>query len=136
MLVALPLRCARAAQIADISEAGAAGRTGAARGDRHVLPTGIGHGVETCTTTRISSGSSPEGMAMAELFFAILIFGLAFLGLSIGVLRGRTGITGSCGGLNQIPGIESDCGGACRSGRSCPNKAPTTMDAATKRTRE
>jgi len=51
---------------------------------------------------------------MLELLFSIVVFGLAAAGLGIGVLRGRRGIQGSCGGLNRIPGIGSDCGGACR----------------------
>lgn len=57
---------------------------------------------------------------MIEILFSILIFILAILGMSIGVLRGRRHIEGSCGGLNNIPGIESDCGGAC--GRPCKKR--------------
>lgn len=51
---------------------------------------------------------------MLELVLSFLVFGLAAAGLGIGVLRGRRAIQGSCGGLNRTPGIESDCGGACR----------------------
>lgn len=57
---------------------------------------------------------------MLELLFSILVFGLAAAGLGIGVLRGRGEIQGSCGGLNRVPGIESDCGGACR--RPCKRR--------------
>ncbi len=57
---------------------------------------------------------------MLEFGFALLIFTLAFAGLALGVLNGRTALKGSCGGLNQIPGLSSDCGGACRRGASCP----------------
>lgn len=57
---------------------------------------------------------------MIEILFSILVFLLVILGMSIGVLRGRRHIEGSCGGLNKIPGIESDCGGACR--RSCKKR--------------
>ncbi|MGD2136928.1 MAG: (Na+)-NQR maturation NqrM [Gammaproteobacteria bacterium] len=50
--------------------------------------------------------------------------------MGIGLLLGRRGIQGSCGGLNQIPGVASDCGGACR--RSCRNRRrcahPTAAD--------
>ena len=60
---------------------------------------------------------------MAELLFALPIFALAFAGLALKVLAGRPGITGSCGGLNQVPGVASDCGGACRlPRRRCPNR--------------
>ncbi|NBC11753.1 MAG: (Na+)-NQR maturation NqrM [Gammaproteobacteria bacterium] len=60
---------------------------------------------------------------MAELLFTLVIFPLAVAGLSLKVLAGRPGITGSCGGLSQISGVESDCGGACRiPGRVCPNR--------------
>lgn len=57
---------------------------------------------------------------MIELLFSLLVFLLVILGMSIGVLRGRRHIEGSCGGLNNIPGIESDCGGACR--RPCKKR--------------
>ncbi|WPL19499.1 hypothetical protein Thiowin_04630 [Thiorhodovibrio winogradskyi] len=56
---------------------------------------------------------------MIELLFALGIFLLAFLGMAIGVLRGGRGITGSCGGLAHLPGITSDCNGACRAGGGC-----------------
>ncbi len=60
---------------------------------------------------------------MLELLFALLIFPLAVGGLALKVLAGRPGITGSCGGLNRVPGLESDCGGACRrTGQACPNR--------------
>ncbi|WP_200346502.1 hypothetical protein [Halochromatium glycolicum] len=62
-------------------------------------------------------------IAMLEFLFALLFFSLAFAGLAAGVLAGRGAVTGSCGGLNQIPGLSSDCGGACRSGRVCPNRS-------------
>ena len=65
---------------------------------------------------------------MAEMLIALPLFGLAFAGLALGVMRGRRGITGSCGGLNQIPGIESDCGGACRRGEVCPNRGDAHAD--------
>lgn len=57
---------------------------------------------------------------MIEWGIAFLVFGLAFAGLALGVLRGRRGIQGSCGGLNNLPGVESDCGGAC--GSACKSK--------------
>jgi hypothetical protein len=59
---------------------------------------------------------------MLELLFALIVFPLAFAGLALGVLRGRRGVTGSCGGLNRLPGIASDCGGACRAGGACPGR--------------
>jgi hypothetical protein len=59
---------------------------------------------------------------VTEVLLALILFPLAFAGLAVGVLAGRRGVTGSCGGLNQIPGVGSDCGGACRTpGGVCPN---------------
>lgn len=61
---------------------------------------------------------------MIEVLASVTIFALVILGMAVGVLRGRAAITGSCGGLNNIPGVESDCGGACRTGaKVCPRKA-------------
>jgi hypothetical protein len=51
---------------------------------------------------------------MTEILFSIVVFALVAVALGIGVLRGRRPIEGSCGGLNRIPGVESDCGGTCR----------------------
>jgi len=51
---------------------------------------------------------------MSELLASILVFALAAAGLGLGLLCGRRGIQGSCGGLNAIPGVASDCGGVCR----------------------
>ncbi len=48
------------------------------------------------------------------IFIAILVFSLAVLLMSLGVIVGGRRIQGSCGGLSNIPGIESDCGGRCR----------------------
>lgn len=61
---------------------------------------------------------------MPELLASILVFALAVAGLGLGLLRGRRGIGGSCGGLNNIPGIASDCGGACR--RPCRKRRKST----------
>jgi len=57
---------------------------------------------------------------MATFFFAFLLFVGAIAGMSIGVMAGRRRIEGSCGGLNRVPGAESDCGGACR--RPCARR--------------
>ena len=62
---------------------------------------------------------------MLEFGFALIIFMLAFTGLALGVLNGRAALKGSCGGLNQIPGLSSDCGGACQSGQTCPHRTDT-----------
>jgi hypothetical protein len=51
---------------------------------------------------------------MPELLASFLVFVLAVAGLALGLLLGRRGIQGSCGGLNNIPGVEPDCGGGCR----------------------
>jgi hypothetical protein len=57
---------------------------------------------------------------MSEFLLSILVFMLAVAGMGVGLLRGRRGIQGSCGGLNNIPGAASDCGGACR--RPCSKR--------------
>jgi uncharacterized protein len=51
---------------------------------------------------------------------AFLLFATAIAAMSIGVMAGRRRIEGSCGGLNRLPGVESDCGGACR--RPCARR--------------
>lgn len=51
---------------------------------------------------------------MTTAILSFVIFSLAVLGLATGLLLSGRRIQGSCGGLNQIPGVESDCGGACR----------------------
>ncbi|MGV6816058.1 MAG: (Na+)-NQR maturation NqrM [Thiotrichales bacterium] len=61
---------------------------------------------------------------MIEWLFTLLIFLLVMAGMAIGVLRGRRAISGSCGGLNQIPGVESDCGGTCR--KPCARRREST----------
>ena len=60
---------------------------------------------------------------MAELLASILVFALAAVALGLGLLAGRRGIQGSCGGLNNIPGVASDCGGTCR--RPCRRRRAT-----------
>jgi uncharacterized protein len=47
------------------------------------------------------------------------VFLLTALALGLGLLLGRAGITGSCGGLNRIPGLEGACG-ACE--QPCPRR--------------
>ncbi len=48
------------------------------------------------------------------VLIAFLVFALAVLLMSLGLILNGRRIQGSCGGLANIPGIESDCGGACR----------------------
>ncbi|HRO87205.1 MAG TPA: (Na+)-NQR maturation NqrM [Gammaproteobacteria bacterium] len=57
---------------------------------------------------------------MATFLLAFTLFATAIGAMSIGVMLGRRRIEGSCGGLNQVAGIESDCGGACR--RPCARR--------------
>ncbi len=45
---------------------------------------------------------------MSTFLATLLVFGLAFAGLALGVLLGREPIRGSCGGLRKF-GIEKDC---------------------------
>jgi hypothetical protein len=51
---------------------------------------------------------------MIEWLLTMLVFVAVMAGMAIGVIKGRDAISGSCGGLNRIPGVESDCGGTCR----------------------
>jgi hypothetical protein len=46
---------------------------------------------------------------MITFLLVFILFLIAVLGLSVGVLAGRRGIQGSCGGLNYIPGLENAC---------------------------
>lgn len=57
---------------------------------------------------------------MAEFLIAFVAFIVAVLALSLGTLLGRGAVRGSCGGLGALPGIESDCAGACR--RPCERR--------------
>ena len=50
-------------------------------------------------------------------FVAFLLMGLA---LALGMLFGRQGVQGSCGGLNRIPGLEDSCGSCAK--KRCPRK--------------
>lgn len=60
---------------------------------------------------------------MAVFAIAFLLFLLAIGGMALGVMAGRGRIEGSCGGLNRVPGVDSDCGGACR--RPCARRRAT-----------
>ena len=56
-----------------------------------------------------------------EIFlFSFLIFILMSLALTLGLMFGRQGVQGSCGGLNRIPGLENSCS-VCTKQR-CPRK--------------
>lgn len=54
---------------------------------------------------------------MVEFVLAFLVFVAVLLALGLGPLFGRAGVRGSCGGLGAVPGVGTDCGGAC--GRPC-----------------
>ena len=51
---------------------------------------------------------------MTTILIAFFVFALVVLLMSLGVLLNGRRIQGSCGGLSNIPGIASDCGGLCR----------------------
>ena len=63
-------------------------------------------------------------MHMTTFTLSFLVFLAAIAGLATGVLFGGRRIQGSCGGLGSIPGVESDCGGVCRSQgpEHCPHR--------------
>ncbi len=67
------------------------------------------------------------------ILIAILVFALAVLLMSLGVLLNGRHIQGSCGGLGNLPGIDSDCGGLCRTKgggpkESCPRRSRSGAD--------
>lgn len=57
---------------------------------------------------------------MTTIVLSFAIFALAILGLASGLLLSGRRIQGSCGGLNQVAGVDSDCGGVCQ--RPCPKR--------------
>jgi hypothetical protein len=57
---------------------------------------------------------------MTVFLISFGVFLLTAVALGLGLLLGRMGISGSCGGLNRIPGLE----GACRAcERPCPRRS-------------
>lgn len=52
---------------------------------------------------------------MQTFLIAFVVIAIAVLGMAVGVLFGRRGIQGSCGGLNTIQGLESSCSACCGS---------------------
>jgi hypothetical protein len=54
---------------------------------------------------------------LSTFLATLLVFGLAFAGLALGILVGREPIRGSCGGLRKF-GIEKDC--SCEA--PCPRR--------------
>ena len=63
---------------------------------------------------------------MMTYLLSFIVFALASLGLSVGLLAGRGGIRGTCGGLNNPDGQGCGaCGGSASSVRECPRKRAT-----------
>lgn len=54
-----------------------------------------------------------------EILISICVFFVAVAAMNIGILFGRHGVQGSCGGLNRIPGLENACGGC---DKPCKNR--------------
>ncbi len=52
---------------------------------------------------------------------SFLAFSLALAGLSVGLIAGRGGIRGTCGGLNNPDGCGA-CGRAAKHGGKCPRR--------------
>jgi hypothetical protein len=57
---------------------------------------------------------------MTVFLISFLAFAVAVGLMSLGVLLGRRPIQGSCGGLRNIPGVDTNCTGACTG--TCPRK--------------
>jgi hypothetical protein len=62
---------------------------------------------------------------------SLVVLLLVVLGMSLGVLAGRRGIEGTCGGLNRVPGLGDACG-ICpkRLQGRCPNRKAEDQAAA------
>ena len=60
---------------------------------------------------------------MAVYVLSFVVFALALSGLSVGLLAGRTGIRGTCGGLNNPDGQGCGaCGRTTDTNGDCPRK--------------
>ncbi len=57
---------------------------------------------------------------MLEFLAGLVVFSLAVLLMAVGVLAGRPSIRGSCGGLANVAGAETECVAGCT--RPCPNR--------------
>jgi len=58
---------------------------------------------------------------MMVYLLSFVVFALALGGLSVGVLAGRGGIRGTCGGLNNPSGCGA-CGRSADSEGDCPRR--------------
>ena len=61
---------------------------------------------------------------MVEFFLTFFILVMVLLAMSVGILRGRAPIKGSCGGLNNL-GIDSACEICGGDVTKCENSADT-----------
>ena len=68
----------------------------------------------------ISAASCLGDQAILTFILSFLVFLAAVGGLALGLVLSGRRIEGSCGGLNKIPGADSDCGGLCR--RPCERR--------------
>ena len=58
---------------------------------------------------------------MLVYVISFMVFALAIGGLGVGLLMGRGGIRGSCGGLNNPNGCGA-CGRSASNGGECPRR--------------
>ncbi len=58
---------------------------------------------------------------MTVYLLSFIVFALSLCGLSVGLLLGRGGIRGTCGGLNNPEGCGA-CGRRAGSDRTCPKR--------------
>jgi len=61
-------------------------------------------------------------MVMLVYALSFIGFALALAGLSVGLITGRGGIRGTCGGLNN-PGGCGACGRGAEGAKACPRRA-------------
>ncbi|MCG6116690.1 MAG: (Na+)-NQR maturation NqrM [Aquimonas sp.] len=60
-------------------------------------------------------------MSLVTIALTLLVVGLCFTAMAVGVLLGRKPIQGSCGGLGAV-GVEGDCGACSKPADQCPRK--------------
>jgi hypothetical protein len=59
---------------------------------------------------------------MSVYVLSFVVFALSLCGLSVGLLLGRDGIRGTCGGLNNPDGCGA-CGRRAGESSTCPRKS-------------
>lgn len=56
---------------------------------------------------------------MNVFIISFILIGLSLIGMAVGVLMKRGSLKGSCGGLNNVPGVEAKDCPICGSSEPC-----------------